>query len=386
MARYNTVISSATASTTAAFTSPGSGAFTKLTGTTYTVTIGDPVLFSGQNQTFYNAASGTITLSFSTGGGGTFVGPGGSGTTNQTLSTGTTITLYSDGTNWVTLGAGGGPIIATTGTFSSDITLSGSTPTINFNSTAPTIATNSASSTAAVFNTSATTVNLGGAASTINFGLPSSTSSIVNIYNKLSIKGSTSGSVTFAAAATAGSVTYTLPSADAASSGYALVSNGSGTLSWAATGATIADDTSTTTLYPVMGTTTSGSLTAVKTSSTKFSFNALTGTMTVTAITESSSIALKQNVVPIDNALDSILKLVGVTYDRKDGTSNNEAGLIAEHVNKVLPNIVSKDENGDPIGIHYTKLTAYLIESVKALKDEIDQLKGTKVKKQTKGK
>ena len=385
MARYNTVISSASASTTAAFTSPGSGAFTKLTGTTYTVTIGDPVLFSGQNQTFYNAASGTITLSFTTSGGGFFIGPGGSGTTSQTLATGTTITLYSDGANWVALGTGGGPLTATTGTFSSDVTLSGSTPTLNLNNTAPTISTNSSSSTAAVFNTNATTINIGGAATSINAGVQNTGSSF-NIYNKLSIRGSTSGSVTFAAPATAGSITYTLPSADAASSGYALVSNASGTLSWAAAGATLADDTTTVLLYPAMTTSTSGSLTAAKVSSTKFSFNALTGTMTVTAITESSSIALKQNVVPIDNALDSILKLVGVTYDRKDGTSNNEAGLIAEHVNKVLPNVVSKDEKGNPVGIHYTKLTAYLIESVKALKDEIDQLKGTTVKKQTKGK
>ena len=236
MARYNTVISSATASTTAVISSPGSGAFTKLTGTSYTVTIGDPVLFSGQSQTFYNAASGTITLSFSTSGGGTFVGPGGSGTTSQTLSTGTTITLFSDGTNWVTLGAGGGPITATTGAFSSDITLSGTTPTLNLNNTAPTISTNSASSTAAVFNTNATTVNIGGAATTINAGVQN-TSSVFNIYNRLAIRGSTSGSVTFAAPATAGSIVYTLPSADAASSGYALVSNGSGTLSWAAAGA-----------------------------------------------------------------------------------------------------------------------------------------------------
>ena len=375
MARYNTVISSATAATTAAFTSPGSGAFTKLTGTSYTVTIGDPILFAGLSQTFYNAASGTITLSFSTSGGGVFVGPGGSSSTSQLLSAGTTITIYSDGTNWVTLGAGaGGPITATTGAFSGDVTLSGTTPTLNLNNTAPTISTNSASSTAYVFNSNATTVNIGGAATTINAGVQN-TGSIFNIYNKLSIKGSTSGSVTFAAPATAGSVTYTLPSADATSSGYALVSNGSGTLSWAAAGASLADDTTTTSLYPVMSSSATGSLTAGKTTASKFSFNALTGTLTITALTESSSIALKENVNPIDNALDAILNLVGVTYDRRDGSSKGEAGLIAEEVNKVIPNIVSKDKNGNPEGIHYTKLTAYLVESVKSLKMEIDELK-----------
>ena len=382
MARYNTVISSATASTTAAFTSPGSGAFTKLTGSSYSVTIGDPVLFAGQNQTFYNAASGTVTLTFSTTGGGTFVGPGGSGTTSQTLSTGTTITLYSDGTNWVTLGAGaGGPLIATTGAFSSDVTLTGTTPTINFNNTNPTIATNSASSTATLFNTNVTTLNIGGAATTIALGTNAGTTTLKGT---LSFAGSSSGTVKFVAAAAAGSTTYTWPSADASSSGYALVSNASGTLSWAAAGATIVDDSSTTTLYPVMGTITSGSLTAGKVSSSKFTFNASSGTLTVTAITESSSRTLKMNINPIDNALDAILKLKGVTYDRKDGTSQNEAGLIAEQVNKILPNIVSKDEKGKPTGIHYTKLTAYLIEAVKALQSEIDDL-SKQLKKTQKG-
>lgn len=95
-------------------------------------------------------------------------------------------------------------------------------------------------------------------------------------------------------------------------------------------------------------------------------------------ITETSSIALKENVAPIDNALESILQLVGVTYDRKDGSTKNEAGLIAEDVNNVIPNVVAKDANGNPSGINYSRLSAYLIEAVKTLKEEIDSLKGIK--------
>jgi hypothetical protein len=86
-------------------------------------------------------------------------------------------------------------------------------------------------------------------------------------------------------------------------------------------------------------------------------------------ITESSSIALKENISPITNALDSIAKLVGVTYDRKDGSAKNRAGLIKEEVEKVIPNIVNDD------GIQYTNLIAYLVESIKELKAEIDVLK-----------
>jgi hypothetical protein len=98
-------------------------------------------------------------------------------------------------------------------------------------------------------------------------------------------------------------------------------------------------------------------------------------TLTTTTLVETSSINFKENVTPIIGALDLILQLNGVTYDRKDGSTKNEAGLIAEDVEKILPNLVTRDEHGDINGIQYTKLTAYLIEAVKSLKDEIDQLK-----------
>ena len=101
------------------------------------------------------------------------------------------------------------------------------------------------------------------------------------------------------------------------------------------------------------------------------------GTMTATTIVETSSAALKENINPITDALALISQLQGVTYDRRDGSTYNEAGLIAEEVNRVLPNLVAVDSQGQPVGVLYTKLTAYLIEAVKSLKDEIDRLKGS---------
>jgi hypothetical protein len=103
----------------------------------------------------------------------------------------------------------------------------------------------------------------------------------------------------------------------------------------------------------------------------------ISGQMTAASIVETSSIVYKQDVNPITDALDSVMQLVGVTYARKD-THKYEAGLIAEDVDKILPNLVSKNAEGNPEGIQYTKLTAYLIEAVKSLKAEIDQLKGVK--------
>jgi hypothetical protein len=182
--------------------------------------------------------------------------------------------------------------------------------------------------------------------------------------------------VAFQGASTiAANVTWTLPATDG-SSGQALTTNGSGTLSWATNTVSISDETSNNTRYLTFAAATSGTAGTLYVSSAKFTVNPSTGVLTTVSITESSSIALKENVAPIENALDAIMRLVGVTYDRRDGSKQHEAGLIAEEVDKVLPNIVTKDQNGLPDAIHYTKLTAYLIEAVKSLKAEINSLKG----------
>jgi hypothetical protein len=95
------------------------------------------------------------------------------------------------------------------------------------------------------------------------------------------------------------------------------------------------------------------------------------GALSATTITETSSITLKENINPIENALTAVLALQAYTYDRKDGSIKNEAGLIAEEVFKIIPNLVQLDKDGKPEGIKYTKMTAYLIESIKALNEVI---------------
>jgi hypothetical protein len=100
----------------------------------------------------------------------------------------------------------------------------------------------------------------------------------------------------------------------------------------------------------------------------------ISGQLTATTLVETSSIVFKENVNPIENALELVMQLMGVTYDRKDN-KEHEAGLIAEQVYKIIPDLVSLDTNGNPHGIKYTKLTAYLIESIKSLKDEITKIK-----------
>jgi hypothetical protein len=170
-------------------------------------------------------------------------------------------------------------------------------------------------------------------------------------------------------------VTWTLPAADG-TSGQVLSTNASGTLSWITPNVTISNNTSdATTHYPTFTTATTGTVTTVRVADSKLTFVPSTGTLTTTALVESSSITLKENFNPITDALDKISNLKAWIYDRKDGSQKNEAGLVAEEVYDVIPNVVTLDNKGNPAGINYTRLSAYLIEAVKTLKNEIAELK-----------
>lgn len=180
-----------------------------------------------------------------------------------------------------------------------------------------------------------------------------------------------------APASISANVTWTLPNADG-SSNQVLTTNGSGTLSWGAPQTSISDNNSDSgTNYILFHNSTSATGTLrLATTTRALTYQPSTGTLSSTLFNETSSIALKENFDPIVNALDKILKLQAYTYDRKDGSIKGEAGLVAEDVNAIIPNIVQKDANGNPVSIAYQRLTAYLIESIKELKLEIDSLKG----------
>jgi hypothetical protein len=200
----------------------------------------------------------------------------------------------------------------------------------------------------------------------------------------------------------AANYTLTLPSTDGTNN-QVLTTNGSGTLSWTNKSVAVSDDALDSNVnYPIFSSATSGNLETVKVTTTRLDFQPSTGRfrllgnvastttatgtlvvtggvgiggqMTAASIVETSSITIKENVMPIENALGLILNLQGVTYDRIDN-KEHEAGLIAEWVNEIMPSLVTKDNTGNVVGIKYTKLTAYLIEAIKSLKTEIDNLK-----------
>ena len=88
-----------------------------------------------------------------------------------------------------------------------------------------------------------------------------------------------------------------------------------------------------------------------------------------------SSVRWKENIRPIDHALEKVEQLRGVYYDAKSNKKRS-LGVIAEEVGQVLPEIVDYEENGtDAKGLDYARLTAVLIEAVKEQQSEIRSLK-----------
>ena len=88
----------------------------------------------------------------------------------------------------------------------------------------------------------------------------------------------------------------------------------------------------------------------------------------------SSDSRLKDNVIKIDDSLSKIEKLRGVSYELKSDPGTVHIGLIAQEVNKVIPEVVQLDDNSKYYGISYQSLVPVLIEAIKELSDRIKKL------------
>ena len=161
-------------------------------------------------------------------------------------------------------------------------------------------------------------------------------------------------------------------------------------LSAAISGLTIGNGTMTVTAGA--GMTGGGSFTANQTGNSSVTLNAIAGNgITVNAndiamsgsftggftatgdITAYSDESLKTNIQTIDNALDRVEAVRGVTFERlEDGSVST--GVVAQELHAVLPEAVKTDENG----LHhvaYGNITGLLIEAVKELSAEVKELK-----------
>lgn len=88
------------------------------------------------------------------------------------------------------------------------------------------------------------------------------------------------------------------------------------------------------------------------------------------AVTSSSDARLKTNLVPVEGALDKVMRLTGYTYDRI-GEEKRETGLIAQDVREVLPEAVHEDSRG-MLSVAYGNMMSLVVQALKEMNDKID--------------
>ena len=92
----------------------------------------------------------------------------------------------------------------------------------------------------------------------------------------------------------------------------------------------------------------------------------------------------KENVKPIDNALDKVSKIGGYEFDWKELTEEekktqhsnegHDIGVIAQEIEEVLPEVVTTRDNGYK-AVKYEKIIPLLVEAIKELQAEVQELK-----------
>ena len=106
------------------------------------------------------------------------------------------------------------------------------------------------------------------------------------------------------------------------------------------------------------------------------------GDITANSIAGTSDIRFKTNIRPVVFALNKVKALRGVYFNwnqtafpEKEFGPQNELGFIAQEVEKIVPEIVSKDNTKEAYrSVKYDKLVALLVEAIKEQQKQIDSL------------
>ena len=164
------------------------------------------------------------------------------------------------------------------------------------------------------------------------------------------------------------------------SANQVLTTNGTGVY-WANAGggtsiALTANNTDTSTYYLPMANTNTGTWSNGVVSNTIY-YVPSTGTLSATVFNSLSDITYKTNIKTVENALDTVNSLRGVTFNWKDD-NRPSIGVVAQEVEKVAPELVATHNKKK--SVNYDGLIGILIESIKELKQEIEILKQEKTK------
>lgn len=100
----------------------------------------------------------------------------------------------------------------------------------------------------------------------------------------------------------------------------------------------------------------------------------LSGIATASEFDALSDINYKKNIKTVENGLDKIVSLRGVSYDWKQ-SDRPSYGVIAQELEEVLPELVHGGFGDDPKTVNYNGIIGVMIESIKELKQEVETLK-----------
>jgi hypothetical protein len=113
--------------------------------------------------------------------------------------------------------------------------------------------------------------------------------------------------------------------------------------------------------------------------------NNTTSVLTVGGTVYPSDERFKKQITAIQDPLQKLMNLNGVEYFmRKEEfpemnfNNNRQTGLIAQEVEKVMPSAVYEINDKGYKGVDYAKLVPLLIEAIKELKKEVEELKDKK--------
>jgi hypothetical protein len=119
---------------------------------------------------------------------------------------------------------------------------------------------------------------------------------------------------------------------------------------------------------------TTGNYGLLQDSTATFTYNPSTNVLEAGTFNTTSDISLKENICTFENAMDVVAGLRGVRFTwKKNGIKT--VGLIAQEVEKVLPELVGENVDTGIKSVSYANMVAVLIEAVKELKAEIEELK-----------
>jgi hypothetical protein len=99
----------------------------------------------------------------------------------------------------------------------------------------------------------------------------------------------------------------------------------------------------------------------------------LGGTLTASGdVIAYSDRRVKKNIVTIENALEKVIALRGVEFDRIEDDAHS-VGLIAQEVQEVIPSVVRESPDGT-LGVAYGNLVGVLVEAIKEQQKQIEVL------------